>query len=111
MSGSSQGLPPSEQSLEEYVMELAQRDEPYPSHFIYGLNEPGPALYVLMRAERAQISNPAPALITFGHVIATENQHAGVDPDKIVALMYERYEEDDAEGFVAEFEDSMRGDE
>ncbi|WP_339348663.1 hypothetical protein [uncultured Sphingomonas sp.] len=95
-----------QQTLEEYVRELADREEPHPSHFINSLNSPGPALYVLMRAERAQISNPAPALITFGHVIATENEAASVNPDDIIELIRERYE-DDAEEIVEDFEEAM----
>lgn len=95
-----------QQSLEEYIRELAEREEPYPAHDIRSLNSSGPALYVLMRAERAQITNFAPALIPFGHIIATENEAASVNPDDIIELIRKRYE-DDAEEIVEDFEEAM----
>lgn len=95
-----------QQSLEDYVRELSDSNVSHPAHFIRSLNDPGPALYVLMRAERAQISNPAPALISFGHVIATENEAIGVNPDDIIELIRERYE-DGAEAIVEDFEEAM----
>ncbi|WP_169333639.1 hypothetical protein [Novosphingobium nitrogenifigens] len=111
MTASSPDSPPPEQSLEQYVQELAERDDPYPSHFINSLNEPGPALYVLLRAEKAQLSNPAPALISFGKVIEVENQHACVNPDDIIDLIETRYADNDPEAIVEQFNDAMSSDE
>jgi hypothetical protein len=52
------------------------------------------------------MTNPAPALIPFGYVIATENQQADVSPDAIIELIRKDYGHD-AEDIIEEFEEAL----
>ena len=96
----------SDQSFDDYLTELAQRDVPPHAHEIQSLRDDGPERYLLKRAQYAQMANPAPALISFGYVIATENQQAHVSPDAIIELIRKDYG-DEAEEIIEEFEDAL----